>query len=426
MASRVPRLARNVAIVGAGLSKFGAFPQKTSRDLLFEAFSEALGSADKGLAAEDLEALYLGNFSSDLFEQQTHMGPLMAEWLGLLPKPSVRVEDACASSGVAFRQGVLAIASGMYDVVLVGGVEKMTNLPSERVTDTLATASDSVFEFQHAAFTFPGVFGIIASAYLERYGATPEHLMRVAIKNHQNGALNPKAQFTSTIREIMEARARRLRERGEAAPDWKDEMDFLHDPRGNPVVAWPLRLFDCSPVTDGASCLVLASEDAARNFSDRPVYVAATAHASGGALASWPDLTSTPALRVAARQAYEMAGITPEQIDLAEVHDCFTIAEVMATEDLGFFRPGEGALAAAEGLTARDGPRPVNTSGGLKAKGHPVGATGTGQLVELWKQLRGEAGQRQVKGRQLRYGLAENLGGTGGTCVVTILRQGQS
>lgn len=423
MSTRVRKLARNVAIVGAGTSKFGAFAGKTSRDLFLEAFSEALGSVDRGITSDDIEALYLGNFSSDLFEQQAHLGPIMAEWAGLLPKPSVRIEDACASSGAAFREGVLAIASGACDVVLVGGVEKMTNLPVERVTDTLAMAADGIFEVRQAAFTFPGAFGIVASAYLDRYGATPEHLMHVAIKNHQNGALNPKAQFNVTIRDIMEARLSRLRERGDTLPDWKDEMDFLHDQRSNPTVAWPLRLFDCSPISDGASCLLLASEEVAKGFTNHPIPVAATTQASGGTLASWEDLTSIPAVRTASRQAYEMAGITPDDIDLAEVHDCFTIAEVVATEDLGFFQPGEGALAAAEGLTARDGSKPVNTSGGLKAKGHPVGATGAAQIVEVWRQLRGEAGPRQVTGRQLRYGLAQNLGGTGGTCVVTILRQ---
>ena len=410
--------------MGAGVSKFGAFPDMDSRDLLLEAFDEATQSVDRGIASTDVEALYLGNFTSDLFEGQAHLGPLMADWLGLLPKPSVRVEGACGSSGLAFREGVMAIASGMYDVVLVGGVEKMNRLPIEHVTDALATATDTAYEFAQAGFTFPGVFAIMASAYLDRYGATPEHLMRVAIKNHQNGALNPKAQYTSTILEIMESRRRRLEERGQPVPEWQDELDYLHDPQSNPMVAWPLRLFDCSPVSDGASCLILASEDAAKSFTDRPIAVAATAHATGGTLASSDDLTTMPSAQVAVRQAYEMAGITPEAIDLAEVHDCFTIAEIVATEDIGFFKPGEGALAAAEGMTARDGPKPINTSGGLKAKGHPVGATGAGQLTELWKQLRGEAEARQVTGRDLTYGLAHNVGGTGGTCVVTILKRG--
>ncbi len=422
MRARAHKLSRGVAIVGAGTSKFGAFPVKTSRDLFLEAFAEARKSVDKGVSLEDIEALYVGNFSSDSFERQGHLAPLIADWVGLTPKPAVRIEDACASSGAAFRQGVMAIASGLCDVVLVGGVEKMTNLPVEQVTDTLAMAADGIFEVEHAAFTFPGAFAIVASAYMDRYDASPEHLMHVAIKNHRNGALNPKAQFNASIREILEARMARMRERGQPIPGWNDEMDFLHDPQANPVVAWPLRLFDCSPISDGASCLILAAEDVAKGYTDRPVHVMATAQASGGALASWPELTSIPAVKAAAQEAYQTAELAPKDIDLAEVHDCFTIAEVVATEDLGFFSPGEGVSAAAEGLTALDGPKPINTSGGLKAKGHPVGATGAAQLAEIWTQLRGEAGQRQVKGRRLRYGLAQNLGGTGGTCVVTILR----
>ena len=424
MATSRRKLARDVVVIGAGVSKFGASPEKSSRDLLLEAFDEATASVDKGISARDIDALYLGNFSSDLFDNQAHLGPLMADWLGLVPKPSVRVEGACGSSGLAFREGVMGIASGMYDLVLVGGVEKMTDLPTNRVTDVLATASDAVYEFAQAGFTFPGMFAILASAYLDRYGATEEHLMRVAIKNHQNGALNPKAQFTATVRDMMEARRQRLQEHGQPIPDWQDELDFLHNRKSNPMVAWPLRLFDCSPITDGASCLLLASEDTARSFTDRPIHVAATAHATSGPLATWDDLCSIPSAQVAARQAYEMAGITPQDIDLAEVHDCFTITEIIATEDLGFFKPGEGALAVAEGQTARDGPMPINTSGGLKAKGHPVGASGAGQLTEIWKQLRGEADQRQVSGRDLEYGLAHNIGGTGGTCVINILRRG--
>ena len=424
MTTKRRKLARDVVVVGAGVSKFGAFPEKTSRDLLAEAFGEATASVDKGIDPSGIEALYLGNYSSDLFENQGHMGPLVADWLGLVPKPAVRVEGACGSSGLAFREGIMGIASGMYDVVLVAGVEKMTSLTTDQVTDTLATAADAVYEFSQAGFTFPGVFAIMASAYLDRYGATKEHLMRVAIKNHQNGALNPKAQFTATVADMMNSRRQRLQERGLPVPDWHDELDFLNDPQSNPMIAWPLSLFDCSPVTDGASCLVLASEEMARTFTDRPVHIAATAHASGGALATWGDLSAIPSAQVAARQAYEMAGITPQEIDVAEVHDCFTIAEIIATEDLGFFQPGQGALAAAEGQTARDGAKPINTSGGLKAKGHPVGATGAAQITEVWKQLRGEAGQRQVPGRDLEFGLTHNIGGTGGTCVVHILRRG--
>ncbi|HKZ51520.1 MAG TPA: hypothetical protein VJ256_07165, partial [Dehalococcoidia bacterium] len=308
------------------------------------------------------------------------------------------------------------------DLVLVGGVEKMTSLPTDRVTDALAAASDVIYEAA-IGFTFPGVFAAIATAYLDRYGAAPEHLMRVAINNHENAALNPKAHFSQTIRAIMEARREKTRQRGGAIPNWRDEMDFLRDPQANPVVAWPLRLFDCSPISDGATCLLICAEEIAREFTDDPIRVVASAHASGGALASWDGLTSIPAARIAAQQAYEMAGIGPKEVQLAEVHDCFTIAEIVALEDLGLVGPGRGAWATAEGVTARDGLVPVNTSGGLKAKGHPVGATGAAQVMEIWHQLRGQAGARQVGGRDLRLGLAHNIGGTGGTCVVHILER---
>ncbi|MQG73376.1 MAG: hypothetical protein FI680_01245 [SAR202 cluster bacterium] len=420
------KLARNVTIVGAGVSKFGVFPKRSSRDLFVDAFQETLASVDHGIAPNDLEALFLGNFTSDTFEQQSHLGPLIADWIGVPSIPATRIENACASSGAAFRQGVMAIASGMHDLVLVGGVEKMTDLPVENATDSLAMAADNTFEVQQAAFTFPGVFAIIASAYMDRYGISPEHLMRVAIKNHHNGSLNSKAQFNRTIQDLMEARSKRLTERGQPVPEWGDELGFLQDLAGNPLVAWPLRLFDCSPISDGASCLILASEDVARTLTDTPISVAASAHASAAPLADRDELTSIPSTKQAAQIAYSMAGINPEDVSLSEVHDCFTIAEVIASEDLGFFPAGEGALAVAEGRTNRDGEKPINTSGGLKAKGHPVGATGGAQLTELWTQLRGEAGQRQVSTKNLEYGLAQNLGGSGNSCVVTILKRGIS
>jgi acetyl-CoA C-acetyltransferase len=289
------------------------------------------------------------------------------------------------------------------------------------VTDTLATAADVTYEVS-AGFTFPGLYAAMATAYMARYQSTPETLMRVGLKNHENGALNPKAQFGRRVSEIIEAKKAAALEKGLPEPAWQNEMDFLHDERANPMIAWPLRLFDCSPVSDGAAALLLVREDIARQFSENPLYVLGTGQASGEALHGRADLTCIPATRAAARQAYEMAGIRPEDVHLAEVHDCFTIAEVIASEDLGFFQPGEGGIAAEEGLTARHGPRPINTSGGLKSKGHPVGASGVGQVVELWKQLRGEAGPRQAPGNP-RIGLAHNVGGSGQTCAVTIFER---
>jgi len=412
---------RGVAVVGAGMSKFGAFPGLATRDLFVEAFRELLASVDKGFDARDIEALYIGNFSSDLFEGQAHTAPIMADWVGLTPRPATRVEDACASSGVAFREGLIAVASGLYDIVLVGGIEKMTDLPTARVTDTLATAADVTYETP-AGFTFPGLYASMATAYLHAYGATPEAFLKVGLKNHENGALNPKAQFGQRIADIIEARKASAAKKGKPIPTWADELAFLNDERANPVIAWPLRLYDCSPISDGAAALLLVSEELARRFTDAPLYVIGSGQASDGATHDRPTLTGIPAAQRAAQLAYAMAGVTAADIQLAEVHDCFTIAEIMATEDLGFFAPGEGWRAAVEGRTARTGDCPINTSGGLKSKGHPVGASGAGQVVEIWKQLRGEAGARQLPGEPC-LGLTHNVGGTGQTCVVHIFER---
>ena len=417
------RLARNVSIVGAGMSDFGAFKEKDSRDLFVDAFQDMMNHLDQGIDIEDIECGYLGNYSSDLFEHQGHTAPIMADWLGMTPMPMTRIENACASSGSALREGVLAIASGMYDIVLVGGVEKMTNLATEEVTDVLASAADGLYEVP-AGLTFPGIFGALAKAHMDRYETNLDHLLKVGIKNHQNGALNPKAQFNVTIRDLMERRKARAQERGQEVPSWQNEMDFLNDPQANPWIAWPLRLLDCAPITDGGSCVLLVATEIANNFTDKPVHIAGIGQATGRPLHDAEELTSLSSAKAAAAQAYEMAGVTPQGIGLAEVHDCFTIAEIIASEDLGFFAPGEGPRAVDESRTALTGDRPINSSGGLKAKGHPVGASGVAQVIEIYHQLRGEAGPRQVPNPNLEFGLTHNVGGTGGTCVVNILRRG--
>ncbi|MGD8966350.1 MAG: hypothetical protein PVI07_02470 [Anaerolineae bacterium] len=418
---KAKKLERGVAIVGAGMSRFGAFEEKSTRDLFVEAFQEMRTSVDKGFDPTDTEALYIGNYSSDLFEDQGHTAPFMADWVGLTPRPATRVEDACASSGVALREGMIAVASGLYDIVLVGGIEKMTNLPTERVTDTLATAGDVLYEIP-AGFTFPGFYAAMATAYMHRYGATPETFMQVGLKNHENGALNPKAQFGARIADIMVKKKARAEKKGYPIPDWTDEMDFLHDDRANPVIAWPMRLYDCSPISDGAAAVLLVGGELAKRFTDDPIHIIGSGQASDVTMHDRPDLTTLRAARVAGQQAYEMAGVAPDDIKVAEVHDCFTIAEIIATEDLGFFEPGMGYKAAEGRLTARDGPRPINTSGGLKSKGHPVGASGAGQVIEVWKQMRGEAGERQVAG-DLGLAMTHNVGGTGQTCVVHIFQR---
>ena len=415
------KLGRGVALVGAGMSKFDVFRDKDSKYLFAEAFKEMFLTVDKGMDSKDIDALYLGNFTNDFFIHQGHWGPIISDLLGITPKPATRTEGACASSALAFREGVFAIASGFYDVVLVGGVEEMSKRSTEEVTQGLAMAA-SPYEVK-AGFTFPGVFGAMATAYFARYGANREHLMNVTIKSHTNARLNPKAQFNVSIRDIMNRRIGRAKNKGETIPAWRDEKEFLRDPRANPVVAWPMYLYDCCPISDGASCVLLVGEEIAKDFTDNPLRVVGIGQGSGKDLHAKEDLTYFEATRYAAQEAYELSGLKPEDIQIAEVHDCFSIAEIIHLEDLGFFQPGEGYKAVEEGLTRLDGPKPINTSGGLKCKGHPVGATGTGQLVEIWKQLRGEAGERQVPIKDLRIGAAQSLGGTGGTCTFTILER---
>jgi len=415
------KLARGVAVVGVGMSKFGAFPDKTSRDLFVEAYQELKTSVQKGFDPKDIEAFYMGNFSSDQFERQGHLAPIVASWIGLSPVASVRIEDACASGGVALRQAVLGIASGQYDVVLVGGLEKMTDLPGAQVTDALASAADTMFEIP-AGFTFPGFYAAMATAYMHEHNGDLDALLKVGIKNHVNGALNEKAQFGQTIPDVMAGKVAKAVQKGLPVPEWKDEMEFLKDPKANPMIAWPLRLFDCSPVSDGGAAVLLVAEDLVTKYTDQPLFVIGIGQASDGSLPERRSLSHVPSAVAAGEQAYAMAGKTPADIDFAEVHDCFTIAEIMASEDLGFFKPGEGWKAAMEGKTSRDGEKPINTSGGLKAKGHPVGASGVAQVVEVWKQLHGTAGARQLPGTP-KIGLTHNVGGTGQTCVVHIFER---
>ena len=414
------KLGRGVAIVGAGMSKFGIHPGENTRELFVQAFNEMRDSVDRGFEPKDIDALYVGNAASELWETQTMIGGMCADWIGLVPKPATKIEDACASSQVAIREGIMGIASGMYDIVLAGGTEKMTDLPVDETTLTIASAADTLYECS-AGFTFPGMYAAMAVAHMHEYGTTLDDLMKVAIKNHNNGALNPKAHFPLSIRDVMERRIARAKETGQPVPSWADEVEFLRDPRFNPPVAWPLMLFDCCPVTDGAACVLLVAEEIARSFTDTPIYIIGSGQASDRSLHSRETMTSLPAAKIAAQQAYEMAGVDPQDIKIAEVHDCFTIAEIMAIADLGFFKEGkEAATAAGEGKTALDGIKPINTSGGLKSKGHPVGASGAAMAVEIFHQMRGEAGPRQVPNMDVNLALTHNVGAHGTTCVVHI------
>jgi acetyl-CoA C-acetyltransferase len=420
MARGKRRLGRGVAIVGAGMSAFGTRPDVTNRELFAEAFADMKNSVDKGFGHQDIEALYVGNCGAEMWESQSVMGNLCADIIGLTPRPARKIEDACASSSVAVRDGIIAIASGLYDMVLAGGTEKMTSLPINWTTMALACGSDTTFEGS-VGFTFPGLYATMATAHMHTFGTTHEDLLRVAIKNHNNGALNPKAHFPMTIKDVMDMRAAKAKEKGGPVPTWADEMEFLNDPRYNPVIAWPNTLFDCCPITDGAACLLLVAEEIAHEFTDIPIYIIGTGQASGHNLHDRETLTSIPAAKLAAEQAFEMAGVGPGDIKIAEVHDCFTIAEIMAIADLGFFQEGkEAATAASEGKTVRDGVKPINVSGGLKCKGHPVGATGAAQMVEIFQQMRGEAGERQVTSMDIDLALNHNIGAHGTTAVVQI------
>jgi acetyl-CoA C-acetyltransferase len=421
--NRHRKLARGVSMVGVGVAQFGAFPTKTTRDIFSESIQDLLNRSEYGLNIGEIQCGYIGNFSADRFEGQAHLGSILADWIGLTPTPFTRVENGCASGGSAIREGVMAIASGLYDIVLVGGVEKMTSVPTIQAIDNLAAVADSLYEVP-AGFTFPGIYALVAKAHMDRYETNLEHLMKVSIKNHHNGSLNPKAQFNMPLQDLMQQRIDWAKDKGAVIPHWNNEYEFLNDLSANPWIAWPLKLFDCAPITDGAACALLVSSDLARNFTDTPVNIIGIGQATGRPLHDAEELTSFGATRFAASQAYNMAGINANQIQLAEVHDCFTIAEIVAMEDLGFFAPGEASRALDDGRTSLNGELPINTSGGLKAKGHPVGASGVAQAAEVFLQLSGKAESRQVQKKDLEIALSQSVGGAGGTSVVTIYERG--
>lgn len=417
------KLHRRVAMIGAGMSKFGAwYPIKQNRDLWQDALIEAIKSVDKNFSMKDVQELFIGNFTADLFNHEAHLAPLMAQIAGLNPKPATRFESACASSGLALRQAVISIASGLNDLVLVGGVETMTEVPTVDVTDALASAADTRLEYPAGA-TFPGLYAAVATAHMNKYGTKDTDLFNIAIKNYENGKENPFAQVQQTIEEVMQEKQKKAEKAGQPVPQWKDKYDFLRS-SGNPYIANPLRLFDCSLVTDGAAAVFLASEEVAKKYTDTPIWITGVGQGSAPLqLADRTTLTSFVATKHAADTAYKMSGLGPIDIQMAEVHDCFTIAELVALEDLGFYEPGKAAGAIAAGETKRDGIRPINTSGGLKTKGHPVGATGVAQATEIFKQMRGKAERKRQVKFDVERALTHNLGGSGATCVVHIYQK---
>ncbi len=384
---------RDVAIIGVGVTKFGELWDKSFRNLISEAGAKAI--IDSGISGKEIDALYVGSMSAGRFVGQEHVGALVADCSGFshMHIPSIRVESACASGGLAVRQGYFSVASGMNDVVVVGGVEKMTDVIGSEATDTLATGLDQEWEAFFGA-TLPGIYAMIATKHMHDYGTTREQLAQVAVKNHANGALNPYAQFKRpiSIESVLNA----------------------------PFAAYPLGMLDCSPVSDGAATVILCAAEKAKDYTSKPVKIIGSGQASDTlALHGRKDICTFESTVHAANMAYKHAKIEPKNIDVAEVHDCFTIAEILAIEDLGFVKKGDGGKAIESKITTLDGEKPVNTSGGLKAKGHPVGATGVAQIAEIVMQLRGDADQRQVKDANI--GLAHNVGASGASSVVHIL-----
>ena len=381
---------RRAFIVGCDTNRYGKM-EESAREAMVKLALDVIYKV--GLTPKDIELTIVSNALS-VTEFQGHVGPLVNNGLGIPEIPSMSIESACASGSTAFREGYVNVAGGFCDIVLVVGGEKVSHLDTITATSYFAYGADYWFESTHGVM-FPGLYALMATSYMEKFGLKEETLGKVAIKNHKNGAKNPKAHFQKEI--TME--------------------QYL----SSMMVTSPLKLYDCCPFSDGASCAIIVSEDALKKykFSEKIEIVGSARAGNIYTLQDREDPTRIDAATFAVKKALEQAGISQNQIDFVEVHDCFTIAEIIATEGLGFFKHGEGGKAVEEGLTELDGKIPVNPSGGLKAKGHPVGATGIGQVVEVFEQLLGRAGKRQVKIKN-GYGMTHNVGATGGSCSVHI------
>jgi acetyl-CoA C-acetyltransferase len=379
-----------VCVLGAGSTKYGKLDDSIS-DIAIQASAQAIESA--GILPKEINAGYISNVFG-VADKQVHLGPVVMSNLGIPEIPSLSIESACGSGSVAFREAFANVAAGFYDAVLVTGVEKVTHTGTEWTTTYFSYCSDFFYEGGSGA-SFPGLFASMARAYLSEFKATEEDFAAVAVKNHDNGLLNPKAHLRRKI--------------------------TIDDVMKSPVVASPLKLYDCCPFSDGASSVILCNEKFAKEHNRDYVQVIGSGRGgSPAALQGREHLTTIPSTKIAAEAAYKMAGITPKDIDFAEVHDCFTVAEIVDTEDLGFFEKGQGVQGVRDGQTKRDGEIPINPSGGLKSKGHPIGATGVGQVVEVFDQLTGKANERTVK--DARIGLTHNFGATGASCAVHIFQ----
>ena len=379
-----------VCVIGAGSTKYGKLEDSIT-DIAVQASVGAIESA--GIQPKEIEAGYISNVFG-IADKQVHLGPVIMSNLGIPERPSLSIESACGSGSVSFREAFANIAAGFYDAVLVTGVEKVTHTGTEWTTTYFSYCSDFFYEGQAGA-SFPGLFASMARAYLTEFNATEEDFAKVAVKNHENGISNPKAHLRKRI--------------------------TVDDVMNSAVVASPLKLYDCCPFSDGASSVILCNEKFAKEHTKDYVQVIGSGRGgSPAALQGRNHLTTIPSTKLAAESAYKMAGIGPKDIDFAEVHDCFTIAEIVDSEDLGFFEKGYGAKAAAEGRTKLNSEISINPSGGLKSKGHPIGATGVGQVVEVFDQLTGKAGEREVK--DAKIGLTQNFGATGASCAVHIFQ----
>ena len=382
-----------VCVLGAGSTKYGKLNEGII-EIALKASVDAIDSA--GITPKDIQAGYISNVLG-VTDKQVHMAPVIMSNLGIPEVPGLTIESACGSGSIMFREAYANVAAGFYDCILGLGVEKITHTGTIQSTTLFSYCSDFFYEGGNGA-SFPGLFASIARSYMAKYKASEEDLARVAVKNHENGILNPKAHVRKKI--------------------------TIDDVLKSPVVASPLKLYDCCPFSDGASAIILCSEDFAKKIGRPFIEVIGSGRgASPAAVQGRDDITTIPSTVAAATQAYKMAGITAKDIDFAEVHDCFTIAELIDIEDLGFFKKGAGANAVREGTTSRDGEIPINPSGGLKSKGHPIGATGIGQVVEVFEQFTGKAEQRTV--RDAEVALTHNFGATGASAAVHIFKRVQ-
>lgn len=384
---------RGVSIIGIGSTSFGVLEGQSIKRMATTACDLAI--RDAGIDRKEIEAFFLGNFVSGILMGEETIAPLIANSVGLRKDiANIKVEGACSSGAIAVRQAYLLIASGVYDMVLAGGVEKMTEASRDMTTMALASAMDHETEGK-AGLTFPGFFALIARRHMYEYGTKMEHLSMVSVKSRKNGVANPRSRFREAV--------------------------TLEKAMASRVITDPLRLYDCCPIADGAAAAVICASEIAHKFNDKAIDIIGSAQTTGYSTAyEEPNITALTATRSSAQKAYEMAKIKPSDVDLVELHDCFTIAEIVDSEDLGLFEKGRGGFAVEEGITQVDGKLPINPSGGLLAKGHPVGATGLGQMYEVVRQLRGEH-ENQVKGAEI--GLTHNMGATGQVCTVHILRR---